>query len=217
MSKSESAEGQYLQFLATAGAVTHHCRGPGGSHSIYVSGEKLRSPCQSIRTGVYLCGILAERFVGMCDTRAKRALVIAHEEDLILAILVAHAVVQRYPGKEVFLFCFGRDTELALNRQFPFSLSPYTEKDVFVVSNVIHDGGRVDSFIGAVEESGGNVIAVGALCNYGVRLCRVGAPAIMALINLPRDGWGDEKICPVCSGKLILLPPVMDAPAGRGE
>ncbi len=69
---------------------------------------------------------------------------------------------------------------------------------VLVVEDILNTGGSVKDAVAAVGAAGGDVVAVAALVNRGrVTAGDVGAPALVALLNVALDAW-DADACPLC-------------------
>lgn len=68
-----------------------------------------------------------------------------------------------------------------------------------VVEDVLTTGGSARQTVEAVCEAGGEVVAVGALCNRGgVTAEQIGAPALYALVELSLESYAPEA-CPLCA------------------
>ena len=71
-------------------------------------------------------------------------------------------------------------------------------KRVLVVEDVLNTGGSIKETIAAVREAGGDVVAAAALVNRGaVTAAQVGAPVLVALLDVALDAW-DADACPLC-------------------
>jgi orotate phosphoribosyltransferase len=71
-------------------------------------------------------------------------------------------------------------------------------KRVVVVEDVLNTGGSLRETIAAVREAGGDVVAAAALVNRGaVTAAQVGAPVLVALLDVILDAW-DADACPLC-------------------
>lgn len=71
-------------------------------------------------------------------------------------------------------------------------------KRVLVVEDIINTGGSVVKTIQAVRNVGGEVIAVGALCNRGgVTTEQLGVPYLVSLLDVKMDAWPEAE-CPLC-------------------
>lgn len=78
-------------------------------------------------------------------------------------------------------------------------------KNVLVVEDILNTGGSVRKVGEAVQRTGGNIVAVAALCNRGnVSKEDIGNPPhLITLANVKMDAWDEEK-CPLCAaGKPI--------------
>jgi orotate phosphoribosyltransferase len=71
-------------------------------------------------------------------------------------------------------------------------------KRVLVVEDILNTGGSIKEAIAAVRNAGGDVVATAALVNRGaVTAADVGAPALVALLDVALDAW-DAEACPLC-------------------
>jgi orotate phosphoribosyltransferase len=71
-------------------------------------------------------------------------------------------------------------------------------KRVLVVEDVLNTGGSIRETIAAVRAAGGEVVAAAALVNRGaVTAADVGAPVLVALLDVALDAW-DADACPLC-------------------
>jgi orotate phosphoribosyltransferase len=71
-------------------------------------------------------------------------------------------------------------------------------KRVLVVEDILNTGGSIKEAIAAVGAAGGEVVAAAALVNRGgVTAADVGAPALVALLDVALDAW-DAAACPLC-------------------
>jgi len=71
-------------------------------------------------------------------------------------------------------------------------------KRVLVVEDVLNTGGSIKDTIAAVRRAGGEVVAAAALVNRGgVVAGDVGAPALVALLDVVLEAW-DAAACPLC-------------------
>ncbi len=69
---------------------------------------------------------------------------------------------------------------------------------VLVVEDILNTGGSIRETIAGVREAGGNVVAAAALVNRGaVTAADVGAPVLVALLDVALDAW-DADACPLC-------------------
>ncbi len=69
---------------------------------------------------------------------------------------------------------------------------------VLVVEDVLTTGGSARSVVVAVQEQGGTVVGLGALCNRGsLTAAALDVPDFFALVNLPLESW-EETACPLC-------------------
>jgi orotate phosphoribosyltransferase len=78
------------------------------------------------------------------------------------------------------------------------------DKRVLVVEDVINTGGSVVKTIEAVRIAGGNVFAVGALCNRGgVTAKQLGVPHLVSLLDVMMDAWSEAE-CPLCAKRVPI-------------
>lgn len=69
---------------------------------------------------------------------------------------------------------------------------------VLVVEDILTTGGSARTVVRAVEQAGGMVIGVAALCNRGgVTAELLGAPKLYCLASVPLESWSAEE-CPLC-------------------
>ena len=71
---------------------------------------------------------------------------------------------------------------------------------ILVVDDILTTGGSVRKVVETTRSFGGNVVAVGVLCNRGgIKPEDVGGvPRLFALVNVKLDAW-DEMDCPLCA------------------
>jgi orotate phosphoribosyltransferase len=73
-----------------------------------------------------------------------------------------------------------------------------TNKRVLVVEDILNTGGSVASVIRAVQDAGGTVVAVAAICNRGgVTADQLQVPQLVSLVNVTMESW-EAKDCPLC-------------------
>lgn len=96
-----------------------------------------------------------------------------------------------------------REGELAIPNEFAIERG-YDKliagKRVLAVEDVLTTGGSIKKVIAAARAVGGNVIAVGALCNRGGITAvdiDLDSGRLEALVGIPLDAW-DEINCPLC-------------------
>lgn len=71
-------------------------------------------------------------------------------------------------------------------------------KRVLVVEDVLTTGGSARSVVTAVQEQGGTVVGLGALCNRGNLTAELLAvPILCSLVNLSWESWEAHE-CPLC-------------------
>jgi len=73
-------------------------------------------------------------------------------------------------------------------------------KRVLVVEDVLTTGGSAKKVVDVVRQIGGEVIALGVLCNRGGITPQdvSDVPELFALVNVSLDAW-DEAECPLCA------------------
>lgn len=72
------------------------------------------------------------------------------------------------------------------------------DRRVLVVEDIITTGGSVRKVIEAVRKTGGEVVAVAALCNRGNLTAEaLGVPELYSLLDLDFQSW-EEADCPLC-------------------
>jgi orotate phosphoribosyltransferase len=85
-------------------------------------------------------------------------------------------------------------------------------KRVLVVEDILNTGGSVRDTVAAVRAAGGEVVAVAALVNRGgVTAADVGAPVLVALLDVALDAW-EADACPLCRDGVPV-----DTTVGKGR
>ena len=85
-------------------------------------------------------------------------------------------------------------------------------KRVLVVEDVLNTGGSIKETITAVRAASGDVVVAAALVNRGaVTAAQVGAPALVALLDVALDAW-DADACPLCRDGVPI-----DTDVGKGR
>jgi orotate phosphoribosyltransferase len=73
------------------------------------------------------------------------------------------------------------------------------DKRVLVVEDILNTGGSAARTIEAVRNAGGDVVAVGALCNRGgITAEQLGVPYLVSLLDVTMDAWPEAE-CPLCA------------------
>jgi orotate phosphoribosyltransferase len=114
-------------------------------------------------------------------------------------ILVAHEVARALGVRA--LFTERQDGRMTLRRGFSLSLSEPT----LVVEDVITTGGSTRETIAAVEETGGKVVAAGALVDRSGGEADLGFPKA-ALLTLTVQNY-DPGHCPLCQAGVPAVKP----------
>jgi len=114
-------------------------------------------------------------------------------------ILVAHEVARALGVRA--LFTERQDGRMTLRRGFSLSLSEHT----LVVEDVITTGGSTRETIAAVEETGGKVVAAGALVDRSGGEADLGFPKA-ALLTLTVQNY-DPAHCPLCQAGVPAVKP----------
>ena len=114
-------------------------------------------------------------------------------------ILVAHEVARALGVRA--LFTERQDGRMTLRRGFSLSLSEPT----LVVEDVITTGGSTRETIAAVEDTGGKVIAAGALVDRSGGEADLGFPKA-ALLTLTVQNY-DPAHCPLCQAGVPAVKP----------
>jgi len=114
-------------------------------------------------------------------------------------ILVAHEVARALGVRA--LFTERQDRRMTLRRGFSLSLSEPT----LVVEDVITTGGSTRETIAAVEETGGKVVAAGALVDRSGGEADLGFPKA-ALLTLTVQNY-DPAHCPLCQAGVPAAKP----------
>ncbi len=72
-------------------------------------------------------------------------------------------------------------------------------KKILLVEDIITTGGSIKKVVEAMRSSGGEVVAIGAICNRGEATAEsLGVPELKTLIRLRLPIW-EEKNCPKCA------------------
>jgi len=195
-----SARSRAAEILADAGAVIT------GSHVVYTSGR--HGSAYVNKDAVYphtdrvseLCRLLSDA------TRDPRPEVVCGPAlgGIILAQWTGHhlGALAVYAEKLP-------DGGLGLRRGYDRLVAG---RRVLVVEDVLNTGGSVRQAVAAVRAAGGDVVAVGALCNRGgVTAADLGVPELIALVELSLDSW-DAAACPLCRDGVPI-----DTRVGKGR
>lgn len=71
-------------------------------------------------------------------------------------------------------------------------------KRVLVVEDILNTGGSVAAVIRAVQDAGGTIVAIAAICNRGgVTADQLQVPQLVSLVNVTMESW-EAKDCPLC-------------------
>jgi len=175
------------------------------SHIVYTSGK--HGSAYINKDAVYphaietsrLCETIAEHFtdheVHTVIAPAIGAVILSQWVAYHLTQRTGHAVAGVYAEK-------GENDTFTIKRGYDQFV---VGRNVIVVEDVLNTGGSARKVVDAVRATGGNVLAVAALCNRGGVTTRdLGdVPELFALVNVEMDAW-DAAECPLCrEGKPI--------------
>jgi orotate phosphoribosyltransferase len=195
---------ELMAMFESAGAIRHgHFELSSGLHSgMYVQcALVLQYPRFAEKLGQSLAGLFGELELDAVVSPAMGGLIIGQE--------VARALPERKSfgdvpvGAGVPAIFVERDASGSMTMRRGFSLSP--GKRVLVVEDVWTTGGSTREAIRVVEESGGRVVAAGALIDRSSGAVELGVSA-KALLDLAIPSY-QPKDCPLCAdGSAVVKP-----------
>jgi orotate phosphoribosyltransferase len=195
---------ELMAMFESAGAIRHgHFELSSGLHSgMYVQcALVLQYPRFAEKLGQSLAGLFGELELDAVVSPAMGGLIIGQE--------VARALPERKSfgdvpvGAGVPAIFVERDASGSMTMRRGFSLSP--GKRVLVVEDVWTTGGSTREAIRVVEESGGRVVAAGALIDRSGGAVELGVSA-KALLDLAIPSY-QPKDCPLCAdGSAVVKP-----------
>ncbi len=181
-----------LRILTEAGAVlekTHVVLTSGRHSNVYVNKDAMYPNTDATSS---VCRMLAAYFSsGRFDVVVGPAfggIILSQWVTHHLSQLNGRAVLSVYAEKEGDGFVLRRGYDKLVGGM-----------RVLVVEDVLTTGGSVAKVVTAVTGCGGDVLAVGALCNRGgVTAAQVGAEVLYSLVNLDIESWAEQE-CPLCA------------------
>lgn len=185
-----------MQILHEVGAIiidSHFIYTSGKHGSAYVNKDAIYPYTEHVRT---LCAAMAQPFAGQSiDTVAGPTI-----GGVILAQWTAHALSQAN-GREV-VACFAEEritADGARSRYFGRGYDRFiTGRRILIVEDILTTGGSVKQVVEAIRASGGDSVAVAALCNRGgVQSGDIGGVPLHALVSLSLEMWEPAE-CPLC-------------------
>lgn len=176
-----------------------------GSHIVYTSGK--HGDAYVNKDAVYpytekiskLCSFIAEDFEEIeIDTVIGPVV-----GGVALAQWTAHHL-SKLQGKEIFAVC--ADKSEGGGFEIKRGQDKFIKgKKVLVVEDILNTGGSVKKVVETVEEKGGEVVGVGALCNRGnVTHEQIGnVPELKVLMNVSLEAYY-EADCPHCKNEIPI-------------
>jgi orotate phosphoribosyltransferase len=194
---------EILAILARVGAVIAN------SHIVYTSGK--HGSAYVNKDAIYphtretsdLCETLMNRIADVRQPTSDlviipQAVVAPAVGGVILSQWMAYHFSSYWSGKWMDIPALYADKvgeEFVIKRGYEKIVSG---KRVLVVEDVLNTGGSVIKTIQAVRNAGGEVVAVGALCNRGgVTAEQLGIPHLVSLLDVTMDAWPEAE-CPLC-------------------
>ncbi len=169
-------------------------------HFVYTKGE--HGPVYVNKDAIFpytekvscLCRGIAQQFtsdkVDVIASPAIGAVVLAHWTAHELGSLIGRSVLAVYAEK------VDGNGPLEIRRGFDKLIAG---RNVLVVEDILNSGGSAADVVRIVQEAGGNVVGVGAICNRGeVTNEDLGVPKLRQLISLTLDKYPEEA-CPLCA------------------
>lgn len=162
-----------------------------GSHIVYTSGK--HGSAYVNKDAVYPN---TARVAELCRHLADAAR--PHRPEVVCGPAMGGIILAQWTGHHLGLpaiYAEKADGGMALRRGYDRLAAG---KRVLVVEDILNTGGSIREAITAVRAAGGEVVATAALVNRGgVTAADVGAPALVALLNVALDAW-DPDACPLC-------------------
>jgi orotate phosphoribosyltransferase len=180
------AAGRAREILAEARAIIT------GSHVVYTSGK--HGSAYVNKDAVYPS---TARVSELCRHLADAAR--AHGPEVVCGPAMGGIILAQWTGHHLGLPAVYAEKAasggMALRRGYDRLVAG---RRVLVVEDVVNTGGSLKDAIGAVHAAGGRVVAAAALVNRGgVQAADVGAPELVALLDVALDAW-DPEACPLC-------------------
>jgi orotate phosphoribosyltransferase len=162
-----------------------------GSHVVYTSGK--HGSAYVNKDAVYPS---TARVAELCRFLADAAA--PHRPEVVCGPAMGGIILAQWTGHHLGLpAIYAEKTAggMALRRGYDKLVAG---RRVLVVEDILNTGGSIRETIAAVREAGGDVVAAAALVNRGgVTAADVGAPQLVALLDVALDAW-DPDACPLC-------------------
>lgn len=163
-----------------------------GSHVVYTSGK--HGSTYVNKDAVYPN---TARVAELCRFLAEAA--VPHRPEIVCGPAMGGIILAQWTGHHLGLpAVYAEKTTgggMVLRRGYDALVAG---KRVLVVEDVLNTGGSIRETIAAVRAAGGDVVAAAALVNRGaVTAADVGAPVLVALLDVALDAW-DADACPLC-------------------
>jgi len=162
-----------------------------GSHVVYTSGK--HGSAYVNKDAVYPS---TARVAELCRFLADAAA--PHRPEVVCGPAMGGIILAQWTGHHLGLpAVYAEKTAggMALRRGYDKLVAG---RRVLVVEDILNTGGSIRETIAAVREAGGEVVAAAALVNRGaVTAADVGAPQLVALLDVALDAW-DADVCPLC-------------------
>jgi len=164
----------------------------GGSHVVYTSGK--HGSAYVNKDAVYPSTV---RVAELCRFLADAAA--PYRPEIVCGPAMGGIILAQWTGHHLGLPAVyaekTADGGMALRRGYDELVAG---KRVLVVEDILNTGGSIRETIAAVRTAGGDVVVAAALVNRGaVTAAQVGAPALVALLDVALDAW-DASACPLC-------------------
>ncbi|MBX0326592.1 phosphoribosyltransferase [Oscillochloris sp. ZM17-4] len=119
---------------------------------------------------------------------------------VIMAQWTAHHLGQLLGHEVLAVYAEEEQSELGKARAFRRGYDALLAgRRVLVVEDILTTGGSARMVVQAVEQAGGTVVGVAALCNRGgITADLLGAPELYSLASVPLESWSAEE-CPLCA------------------
>jgi orotate phosphoribosyltransferase len=116
---------------------------------------------------------------------------------IILSQYVAHHLSQKFTRPVLAVYADKTETGFVVKRGYDKLCAG---KNVIVVEDILTTGGSVKAAVEAVRLVGGNVVAVGAICNRGKVTTEMlgNVPVLHSLLSIELEAW-DQADCQLCA------------------
>ncbi|MDP1706454.1 MAG: phosphoribosyltransferase family protein [bacterium] len=174
-----------------------------GSHVVYKSGKHGEAYINkdalylSPRDTSRICQMIAEEFAD----EGIEVVVGPAVGGVALSQWLAHHLSE-LTGREIAAVFADKEGEgFAIKRGYGAAVK---DKKVLVIEDILTTGGSASETAKAVRESGGEVVAIAAICNRGnVTAENLGVPKLVSLIDVQLDMW-DEDQCLLCRDRVPI-------------